>query len=148
MGKEETEPSIEVRGDGKGDPKEIPEGIKKVLSAGMLGGLTTSKEIPSVISKLVDPGEEALKILMRTNFPNPRKRLAACHILAQGIEFNDPIAIRELFYNLAATVSEGGKAREELVAAVIGDRDFKEGGMRGVGSWIREKAGFGNGQGK
>jgi len=145
---EKTKPDINIGGDGKGDPREIPEGMKQILSAGMLGGLTSTKEIPSAISKLVDPGEEVLKILMRTKFPNSQKRLAACHILAQGMEFTDPVAIRELFYNLAATVSEGGEGREQLVAAVIGDRNVREGGMRGVGNWIREKAGFGSGQGQ
>lgn len=132
-------------GDGKGDARNIPEGMRQFLSGGMLGGLTTSKEMPNAINMLVQPGEDAVKILMRVKFRNRAERIAAMHILAQCEEFNDKISKDELFMNLAATVSEGGEGRNQLVTAIIGDRNIKEGG-RSFGNWVREKAGFGSGQ--
>jgi len=138
-------PAVEVRGDGKGDAQSIPPHMQQFLSGGMLMGLTTSKEMPNAINMLVQPGEDAVKILMRVKFKSRPERIAGMHILAQCVEFHDDISTMELFWNLAATVSEGGEGRNQLVTAIIGDRNIKE-GAKGMGNWIREKAGFGSGQ--
>lgn len=137
--------SVDEGGNGKGDPGNIPEHMRQFLSGGMLMGLTTQKEMPNAINMLVQPGEEPVKILMRVRFRHRAERIAAMHILAQCTEFNDKISENELFWNLAATVSEGGEGRHELVTAIIGDRSIKE-GARSLGNWVREKAGFGSGQ--
>ena len=148
MAKKEDDFSSGEAGGQKAEERAVPEGMRQFLSAGMLGGLVSSKEMPNAINMLVQPGEDAVKILMRVSFRSRAERIAAMHILAQCDEFNDRISEKELFWNLAATVSEQGEGRSQLVTAIIGDRNIKEGGARGVANWIRDKAGFGSGQGQ
>ena len=106
--------NVEIQPGGNGKTGNLPGPMAQFLNAGMLGGLTGQKEMPNAINMLVNPGKGSMDpqgmvdVLMRVVFPNRAVRIAAMHIVAQCVEFEDWNALQELFMNVVAMVSEGG----------------------------------------
>jgi len=122
---------------------------KRTLNLSSAMGLIGQNDALNAIAMLIQPGKgnDPTQIAMRTSFKDERHRIAWMREVAQCLEHNDEVALKEALLNLYGAVSEkGGMARNQLVQAIIGDRTFEVNkGGGGVGEWLKNKAGVNDG---
>ena len=129
----------EESGEQEGKLKKSPEAVLKEAS---LTGVFSTPEQNDPLKMLFTPGTVANNLLMRGNHADRRMVIAGCHILAQCDEFKDNISRLEVMAVMAGTCGIGGERARMLVDAYVGKEAGRQ--KRGLGEWIREKAGFGN----
>lgn len=137
-GDKETE--IDVDSDGKKEK----EG-KKELKYGDIRNAFSSPHNNNIADLLVVPGDDPLGIAMRTVLKNHSEgtilATAYARDYAEMKEFEDVIGQEELLFQMALNPSIDGLSREQLVRAIIGDREFKN--KRSFTDKVKDMA-FGN----
>jgi len=141
---ENEEPQIEVD----------PNGLKEKSGSHQLkgGDISNAFSTPgknNVADLLVIPGDDPLGIAMRTVLKKHSEGMiqttAYARDWAEMEEFGDKTGQRELLMKMALMPSIDGLSREQLVKAIIGDREFKS--HRNWADKIKDAA-FGSKEGK
>lgn len=137
----------ESEGDGNG--KKGGQALPPFLTLGQLGGMTTSKELPNALNYLVNPGDNPRQMTMRTFIPEKRteaSRMATIYAyhLGRCRYFHDKDGEDEILDMLGLNVSINGLGRNQLTAAITGERQHEE-NKGGLGAWLQKTA-WGNGK--
>ncbi len=90
------------------------------LTPGILDGTFHRREFPSAIKEFVQPGGDIARLLMRTFITDERKANAAVMFLDRCRTFKDKRHEKMLLNWLAIQCSIKGRARSELLQAVVG----------------------------
>ena len=120
---------------------EVKKSKEKVLKESSLTGVFSTPEQNDPLKMLFTPGAIPMNLLMRGNHKDRAMVVAGAHIMSQCKEFNDKTSAEECMMVMAGTCGIGADRAKMLVDAYIGKENGKQ--RRGIGEWIREKAGFG-----
>ena len=118
------EEEIGVSNDGQKEKNKTKE-----LKAGDIKNAFSTPNKSSVADLLVIPGDDPLGIAMRTVLKRHSEGMiqatAYARDWAEMEEFGDKVGQNELLFKMAIMPSIDGLAREQLVRAIIGDKEFK-----------------------
>lgn len=121
---EPVEPQIEIDNNGQKE-----KSGRRQLKAGDIRDAFSQPGKNNVADLLVIPGDDPLGIAMRTVLNKHSEGMiqatAYARDWAEMEEFGDKTGQRELLMKLALMPSIDGLSREQLVKAIIGDREFK-----------------------
>lgn len=99
------------------------------LKAGDISAAFSTPGKNNVADLLVIPGDDPLGIAMRTVLNKHSEGMiqatAYARDWAEMAEFGDAVGQKELLFKLAIMPSIDGLSREQLVKAIIGDKEFK-----------------------
>lgn len=115
--------------------------IVKTLKAGDIGNAFSNVHGSNIADKLIEPGEDPLGISMRSYFGKQTEgSIYAVAFTADWcgcIEFEDEDGLKGLLMLASSKNSDRGRAREDLVNAIIGDKQMRahSGFINGVKNW-------------
>ena len=131
------EPEIDVNPNGQKEKSKTHE-----LKFGDIKNAFSTPGKNSVADLLVIPGDDPLGIAMRTVLKRHSEGMiqatAYARDWAEMEEFGDKVGQNELLFKMAMMPSIDGLSREQLVRAIIGDREIKS--RRGFMDKIKDAA--------
>jgi hypothetical protein len=120
-------------GNGKKESQQLTTTEEKVhgkeLKSGDIKNAFTVQHPGNIADKLVEPGEDPLGIAMRSVFGKQTEGAILAVAFAEEWgdleEFEYEDGKKGLLFNLAGRTSDGGRSRDDLVNAIIGDKQMK-----------------------
>lgn len=114
-----------------------------ILNKADIDSVFTTPQSTDNIKFMMTPGSEDPKELyMRADLPN--KRLAVAFVLDEEecVQHAHTAGVRKRLKLIAALTGVGGKRIETVSETIIGEKR-RSNLRRGIGDWVREKAGMG-----
>jgi hypothetical protein len=123
-------------GNGNGGKVALPKELQDFLGLGSFDGMFSGQEIVSAIKMLIEPGNNARGMTMRSDIPQKKTPahiwlIALARHMAKNREFSDDNASQEVLDLFASFPSVDGKRINQLVDAVTGQRSPQQGNQGG-----------------
>lgn len=124
--------------DSEGEGKEI----KAILDKSSLEGVFSTPQSMDNVKILMHPGEDVVSLLMRGDLPvDDAFAWAITTRIKKCRRHNDKEGEKQILVFLAAKIGQAARRANLVSDTIIGEKQHTRG--RGIGEWIREKAGLG-----
>lgn len=121
--------------------------LKKFLNTGTFDNAFTTQQMSTAIDKLVEIGDEARGLFLRTVFIDFDHKAATIRLLRKAVHFKDKELEDMIMNDMAATPAIGGHRTEQLVDAVIGQHNLNNQQKKGFWAGLKDKLAMGDGNG-